>query len=176
LLYERAFARLRADADLTAGYPWVRHWLSLEWLENREFVIPLATVLVAGSLAAVLAVRQRRQLPMARAAAAVAAALVFWWLLAPDPRFAMALIWCAASLAVLFALELVRWKNVLAPRAARLLLALAVVAGAFSEPWRISLSFAKGFEPPGTEKFAEGRLGSGERVPKTRPRRAAATS
>src|SRR5262245_54558266 len=67
-------------------------------------------------------------------------------------------------LAVLFALELMPWKRELAPRAARVVLALAVVAGAFSEPWRISLSFGKGFEPPGPEKFAEGRFGSGEPV------------
>jgi len=164
LLYERAFARMRADADFTADYPWVRHWLSLEWLENREFVIPVATLLAAGSLAAVLAVRQRRRLPMARSATAVGAALVVWWWLAPDPRFAIAPIWCAASLAVLFALELAPWKTVLAPRATRLALALAVVAGAFSGPSRISLSFAQGFEPPGPERFVEGRLGSGERV------------
>jgi len=164
LLYERAFARLRADADFTGDYAWVRHWLSLEWLENREFVIPAATLVLAGSLAAVLALRQRRQLPMARSAAAVAAALVVWWVLAPDPRFAMPLIWCAAVLAALFALELMPWRTAVAPRAARALLALAVVAGAFAEPWRISLPFAKDFETAGPERFAEGRLGSGEAV------------
>ena len=164
LLYERAFARMRADADFTTDYPWVRHWLALEWLENREFLIPSATLLVAGSLAAVLALRQRRQLPMARSATAVGSALVVWWALAPDPRFAIPVIWCAASLAVLFALELAPWKTLFAPRAARLLLALAVVAGAFAEPWKISLSFAKDFEPPGPERAVEGRLGSGERI------------
>jgi hypothetical protein len=164
LLYERAFARMRADANFTADYPWVRHWLSLEWLENREFLIPVVTLLAAGTLAAVLALRHRRRLPMARSATAVGAALVLWWVLAPDPRFAMAPIWCAASLAVLCALELVPWKTASAPRATRLVLALAVVAGAFSEPWRISLSFAKDFEPPGPERFVEGRLGTGEPV------------
>ena len=164
LLYERAFARLRADADFTADYPWVRHWLRLEWLENREFLIPAATLLVAGLFAAILALRQRRPLPMARSAVPVGAALVLWWALAPDPRFAVPLLWCAACLAVLFALELAHWRTDLAPRAARVLLAAAVVAGAFAEQWRISLSFRNGFEPPGPERYAEGRLGSGEPV------------
>jgi len=164
LLYERAFARLRADADSATDYSWVRHWFRLEWLENREFLIPALALLVVGPFAAALGVRQRRPLPMARAALAVALGLVVWWVLAPDPRFALPLIWCAACLAVLFALELIPWQTELAPRAARVVLALAVVAGAFSEPGRISLSFRKGFEAPGPERFAEGRLGSGEPV------------
>ena len=164
LLYERAFARLRADADLTTDYSWVRHWFGLEWLENREFLIPALALLVAGPVAILLGFRQRRPLPMARSTLPVGVSLVVWWVLAPDPRFALPLIWCAACLAVLFALELMPWKGELAPRAARVLLALAVLAGAFSEPWRISLSFRKGFEPPGPEQFAEGRLGSGEAV------------
>lgn len=101
---------------------------------------------------------------MARSALPAGVSLAVWWVLAPDPHFALPLIWCAACLAVLFALELMPWNHELAPRAARVLLALAVVAGAFSEPSRISLSFRKGFEPPGPEQFAEGRLGSGEPV------------
>src|SRR5438105_1899315 len=164
LLYERAFARFRADADFTTDYSWVRHWLSLEWRENREFLLPAATLLVAGSVAAVLAFRQRRGLAMARAALPAAAALVVWWLLAPDPRFAIPLIWFAASLAALFMLELTPWKEEVAGRAARTLLALALVAGAFTGPWRISLSFARSFEAPGPEQFQVGRLGSGESV------------
>src|SRR5213082_3561367 len=76
----------------------------------------------------------------------------------------ISLIWCAASLAALFMLELTPWKEEVAGRAARTLLALALVAGAFAEPWRISLSFARSFEAPGPEQFQVGRLGSGESV------------
>ena len=124
---------------MTTDYSWVRHWFGLEWLENREFLIPALALLVAGPVAILLGFRQRRPLPMARSTLPVGVSLVVWWVLAPDPRFARPLIWCAACLAVLFALELMPWKGELAPRAARVLLALAVLAGAFSEPWRIAV-------------------------------------
>lgn len=161
-LYERAFARLQAMNDPRGEQTWVAHWFSLEWAENREFLLPAISLLVAGAAAAVLAIRGRRT-PAARTLVVTFAAVAFWWLLAPHPRFALPLLWVAASSTVLVALDLSRWKET-TTAAVKLALSLAVVAGALDPVGQLRISFAQGFEPPGPERFAEGRLGSGEPI------------
>ena len=161
-LYERAFARLQAMADPHGEQAWIAHWFGLEWVESREFLLPAMAVLVAGTAAVVLAIRGRRT-PAARTLVVTFAAVAFWWLLAPHPRFAVPLLWVAASITVLVALDLSRWKGT-AAAAAKLALSLAVVAGSFGPIGHLRISFAQGFEPAGPEKFTEGRLGSGDPI------------
>jgi hypothetical protein len=163
LLYERAFARIRSTVDVETDYPWVAHWLALELLENREFLLPVGTLAVGAAAAAWLAFRGRRT-PLARIAVIAFVALALWWWLAPDPRFAVPLLWTAASIAVLIAIELSSWSGQFEARAVKLMLAVAVVAGAFLSFSPSQVRFSQRFEALEPAKLVEGRFGSGEPV------------
>lgn len=88
-------------AGETAGLGWVRGWLS----RNGGLTTGLAACAL-GTLAIVVSVRayRSRRLPVESALAAYLACLcgsvVFWFLAAPDPRFAGALFWLTTAVSL----------------------------------------------------------------------------
>lgn len=99
--YIRAFAR-NPDAPVDkvlADWSWVEHWAAPLWLFNWEFLIPV--LLVVGGVGTWAALRRRPAPPAcARAAGLLLLGLVLWFLLAPDLRFAGALLWGLAGVVV----------------------------------------------------------------------------
>lgn len=101
--YIRAFAR-NPDApvdEVLADWSWVKHWAAPLWLFNWEFLIPVL-VLLAGAGAWVYLHLRHRPVPpgCAPAAGLLLLGLGLWFLLAPDPRFAGALLWGLAGVTV----------------------------------------------------------------------------
>ncbi len=99
LLYDRAFARFQSTVDFAhrSAYPWVRHWLAIEWLDDRVFLIPALAIALGLVTLAIAAAKTRRLPPAWPCLLPSLAAVVFWWAVAPDPRFATPLQWVLAA-------------------------------------------------------------------------------
>jgi len=99
--YIRAFARrpgVPVD-EVLADWSWVWHWAAPLWLFNWEFLIP--ALIILGGAGTWIALRRRPAPPgCARAAGLLLLGLGLWFLLAPDLRFAGALLWGLAGVVV----------------------------------------------------------------------------
>jgi hypothetical protein len=74
-------------------WSWLRPWSARLWKSDKvEVVIPVA-IFLAASLAAASSVRCRRPPRLYLGLLPVLAGLIFWFYLAPDPRFAYGLFW-----------------------------------------------------------------------------------
>lgn len=98
--YIQAFAR-NPDApvdEVLADWRWVRHWAAPLWLFNWEFVIPVL-LLLGGVVAEWVPRRRPAPATLTWAALLLLGGLGLWFLLAPDLRFAGALLWGLAGVA-----------------------------------------------------------------------------
>ncbi len=161
-LFARAFARFRSSSDYVhvQDYPWVRHWLSVEWLDDRVFLIPVVGIGCAALVLAFLALRAHRVPAGWPSLLPSCASLLFWWLVAPEPRFLGPREW------ILFAQFAILVGDFAAsPQALRVFwacLALLVQGGAFWSAYP-GVS-ADHFAPLPPERYQWSRMASGEPV------------
>ena len=157
------FARMRTTAylDCPEDYPWIMHWLSIEWPENREFFVPALVAAVGLVVALVSALMRRRASPATLALVPIVVSLTWWFRSAPAVRFAEPMLWSAAVVAVLLALGPIRWEGAHTGPVAYLMLVSLVVLTVFSG---VGPRLPDDFEPAGPETTTPGRLGSGEPI------------
>ncbi len=101
-LYAQAFGRGFFYTP-APGTPWVEHWFTRALLLNHDVLMPACLV----GLALVLALARRHVEP--KAWLCFIPGLAVWWLGAPEPRHAGALLWGFA--AVVFASALGEWRT-----------------------------------------------------------------
>ncbi len=162
--YIGAFARYqvsRYGEPLPAG-PWVMHWLTREWVDNRQLLLPLG-VLALGAIGMTLGALRARKVPaVLPPLLPVLVALGLWLLAAPDVRFVAPVPWVAAALALFGVLA------VLPERLPRRGLAIAFAASALAGGF-IGVDFSQvgtlRWKPtPLQESVTSAQLASGEAV------------